>query len=567
MEIRKSLLLFLILVCGVFAFTAFVVSKQVVENVVQDLTWKYSQVAAQYDVERTLSPILEEVKLAQTVAKDPHVVSWARNVGDEVYRSTAEDVLERYRWQFKSKNFFIVLDSDLSYHYNDVQSIRQPSYLRYYLEPESVTDVWYFNQRRQGQHLSVNIAKDIHIDRTKVWINQAIYDNGQFLGIVGTGMDIELFTHQLAYRHTSSLKTLFVDESDRVQLILHSGEFDYPLRNSQFEKPSLDTFIPNQNDFTVLSQFMRKQKAGQEAELLMIEQEGGRAVVAIHYVAELGWYELTFVDVASMLPTWAYTNLSYVFFALSLLLGGFAYYYSVKVWIRPMEEQVAKIRTLADGSTVQLESKLRSTSLESNLAILEQELVQSRNSLQKLVASRTAALDELTTLDVVTRLWNRKGLEQELSRELARSEREQEPFGLIWIDLGLTGRNDIDVNSVTYENTLNAAGCGIARAVRAYDRAARWEDDEFLVLVRAKYSCNLQQLAHRIKTCISTERDVKEDVYCTGGTLAIGGTIVEPGMTEKEALTLADRALYIAKDKQGEFIYIHQFDKPIDRIA
>ncbi|MDN3683609.1 hypothetical protein QW180_03395 [Vibrio sinaloensis] len=78
-------------------------------------------------------------------------------------------------------------------------------------------------------------------------------------------------------------------------------------------------------------------------------------------------------------------------------------------------------------------------------------------------------------------------MEQELSRELARSEREQEPFGLIWIDLGLTGRNDIDVNSVTYENTLNAAGCGIARAVRAYDRAARWEDDEFfLVLVRAK---------------------------------------------------------------------------------
>ncbi|MDN3683611.1 hypothetical protein QW180_03405 [Vibrio sinaloensis] len=184
-------------------------------------------------------------------------------MGDEVYRSTAEDVLERYRWQFKSKKlFFIVLDSDLSYHYNDVQSIRQPSYLRYYLEPESVTDVWYFNQRRQGQHLSVNIAKDIHIDRTKVWINQAIYDNGQFfLGVVGTGMDIELFL--LISWLTDippHLKTLFVDESDRVQLILHSGEFDYPLRNSQFEKPSLDTFIPNQNDFTVLSQFMRKQK-------------------------------------------------------------------------------------------------------------------------------------------------------------------------------------------------------------------------------------------------------------------------------------------------------------------
>ncbi|MDN3683610.1 hypothetical protein QW180_03400 [Vibrio sinaloensis] len=141
----------------------------------------------------------------------------------------------------------------------------------------------------------------------------------------------------------------------------------------------------------------------------MIEQEGGRAVVAIHYVAELGWYELTFVDVASMLPTWAYTNLSYVFFCTEFVVRWFC----LLLQCQSLDQADGragrkKIRTLADGSTVQLESKLRSTSLESNLAILEQELVQSRNSLQKLVASRTAALDELTTLDVVTRLWNRK---------------------------------------------------------------------------------------------------------------------------------------------------------------
>lgn len=567
MKIRKSLLLFVVLTCGVFAFTAFLVSRQVVKNVVHGLTWKYSQVAAQYDVERTLSPILDEVQLAKTVARDPHIVSWADNVGDEVYRATAEEVLERYRWQFKSKNFFIVLDKDLSYHFNDVPSIRQPTYFRYHLDPDSEADAWYFNQRDRRQPLLVNIARDTHLDRTKVWINQAIYRNGQFLGVVGTGMDIELFTHPLTYRGASSLKTLFVDQTDRIQLALHSGKFDYSLRNSHSDKSSLEAFIPSKSDYTMLSQFMQKQKAGQEAELLVIEQEAGQAVVAIHYVAELGWYELTFVDVSSMLPTKATTHLSYLFFALSLLLCGLAYYYVVNTGLRPIEEQDERIRALAAGSSVSLSLDDSSSPLASNLAVLEQELAQSRDSLQEMVTSRTAALGELTTLDVVTRLWNRRGLEQELARELSRAKRDHEPFGLIWIDLGLTDRSDVDVHSTTFENTLHAAGCGIVRAVRAYDRAARWEDDEFLVLVRAQYSCNLQQLAHRIKTCISTERDVRQEVYASGSVLAIGGTIVKPGMTVKEALTLADRALYIAKEKQGEFIYIHQSDKSVDSIA
>ena len=50
-------------------------------------------------------------------------------------RAVAEETLDRYRWQLKSKNFFIVLDENLAYHYNDVQSVREQTFLRYYLDP------------------------------------------------------------------------------------------------------------------------------------------------------------------------------------------------------------------------------------------------------------------------------------------------------------------------------------------------------------------------------------------------------------------------------------------------
>tara|TARA_Y100001956_G_scaffold70042_1_gene73745 strand:+ start:2692 stop:4365 length:1674 start_codon:yes stop_codon:yes gene_type:complete len=557
MRLRRTLLLFLILTSSVFAFTAYTVSKQVVDSVVQDLVWKYSRVAAQYDVERTLSPILEEVALAKAIAKDPHIISWALNARDEIYKSTAEEALERYRWQFKSKNFFIALDSDLSYHFNDVQSIRQPSYLRYYLEPDSVTDAWYFSQKHQGQALSVNIAKDVHIDRTKVWVNQAITYKGQFLGLVGTGMDIEQFTNQLTHRHFSSLKTLFVDESDRVQIILQSGELDYPLRSSAFEKPVLSSLVPNRHELNVLSQLMRQQKSGQEAELLMIEQEEGRAVVSIHYIEELGWYELTFVNVDSMLSPWIYTNLSYLFIGLSMMFSLLAFYYWCNRWVKPLEKWGQRIETMANESEFTIVGA--KGTFEEQLSALERELKESRHSLRQMVASRTAALDELTTVDVVTQLWNRKGLENELSMELARTRREQTSFGLIWIDLGLNDGSELETNSEAFEQVLNKAGKGIGKAIRLYDRASRWEDDEFLVLVRAKHACNLEILAQRIKSCIYSEIDSEQDQiqFPRLSELAIGGAMICPGLTKKDALAMADRALYIAKEQGGDKIYIY----------
>jgi diguanylate cyclase (GGDEF)-like protein len=565
MKYRQTLLLFLILVSCAFGLTAYFVSKQIIENVVEDLTWKYSQVAAQYDVERTLAPILEEVALVEQLAQHPHILSWAHQNDDPVYRSAALETLEHYRWLFRSKNFFIVLDGDLSYHYNDVPSVRSPSFLRYYLEPDSATDTWYFEQRNKKQDLSVNIAKDVHIDRTKVWVNQAIMDRGEFLGVVGTGLDITLFTNQLAHKHASSLRTFFVDAKSNVQLILDNGKFQYPLRTADFKKPNLSTYIPNRHELNVLSQLMRQQKDGEEAELLMIEQEEGRAVVSIHYIDELGWYELTFVNVDSMLPPWAYSNLSYFFIALSLIFGVMAYLYCLRVWVNPIESWALRIRSLANESEFYRECK--GTHLGQYVDVLETELSQSRHSIQKMVVSRTAILDELTTVDVVTQLWNKKGLDQELDLELARAEREQIRFGLLWIDLGVMDQLGFDSCNDTYDHLLFTAAQGIEKAVRVYDRAARWEDDEFLVLVRASYPCNLEQLAKRITACIAEQQKDVGQVNSSLASLAIGGVIIEPGTSKAEALALADRALYTAKQKAENNIYIYHSKKAVDQIA
>jgi GGDEF domain-containing protein len=49
--------------------------------------------------------------------------------------------------------------------------------------------------------------------------------------------------------------------------------------------------------------------------------------------------------------------------------------------------------------------------------------------------------------------------------------------------------------------------------------------------------------------------------------LAIGGVIIEPGTSKLEALALADRALYAAKHKTENSIYIYHSQKAVNQIA
>tara|TARA_Y100001960_G_scaffold328526_1_gene417506 strand:- start:2409 stop:3131 length:723 start_codon:yes stop_codon:yes gene_type:complete len=234
-----------------------------------------------------------------------------------------------------------------------------------------------------------------------------------------------------------------------------------------------------------------------------------------------------------------------------------AFYYWCNRWVKPLEKWGQRIETMANESEFTIVGA--KGTFEEQLSALERELKESRHSLRQMVASRTAALDELTTVDVVTQLWNRKGLENELSMELARTRREQTSFGLIWIDLGLNDGSELETNSEAFEQVLNKAGKGIGKAIRLYDRASRWEDDEFLVLVRAKHACNLEILAQRIKSCIYSEIDSEQDQiqFPRLSELAIGGAMICPGLTKKDALAMADRALYIAKEQGGDKIYIY----------
>ncbi len=554
MKLKYKLLLFIVLVGSVFAVTVYAISKRIIDSVVEELVWRYAQIAVQYDAESTLATILSEVRLVQQVANNPNLTTWLENADDQVYQSVGLESLEQFRWQLRSKNYFVVADSTLSYYYSGPPSDGYKNAKRYQLEPQAVTDRWYFEQKQSGDELRVNIATDAHMKITKVWINQAVMKNGLFVGVVGTGVDMGLLLEKLSKGRPDALHTVFVDSNEKVQLSLEAENVEFPLRDSQKNKPYLNEILQNPEDYATLQTLMIKQRREQEPSKALVEKGSRNAIAAIEFIEPLQWYKITFVDVNRMMPVWV-TPFLYLTLLFSSLFVGFASYLVLKrEFVKPIEFWSRRLASLAN--IVHSEHMSVESNVERSVVLLEGELAQSRKGLEQMVSMRTAALDQMATFDVLTQLHNKRGIERELQAELSRANREQYQFGLMWVDAGIFTEDGEPPESKTYQSALQFIAEGLRAAIREYDIAARWGDDEFLLLVRSSERKVLRKIALRLQEYTSSILPEGGEIGGVCFSLSVGGAVISSGMNQKQALAMADSALYRAK-KIDERIYIH----------
>lgn len=552
MRLKYKLLLFIILVGSIFAVTVYAISKRIINTVVEELVWQYAQIAVQYDAESTLASILEEVELIQRAAEHPNLTSWLDNPHDDVYESVALQTLDKYRWQLKSKNYFVVSDQTLVYSYQGAPDSEVREIKQYVLEPQAVTDRWYFEQRSNQDTLRVNIATDAHMKITKIWINQAIIRDGQFKGLVGTGMDMGLLLDRIQSSRPDALHTLFVDRHEKIQLSLESDSVEFPLRNSRKNKPYLHEVTHSTSDYQTLKTLMVKQRNGEEPSRALVQKGAGYAVVAIEFIEPLDWYKITFVDVERMMPNWAIPFLYTTLVLSSLLISLVSYLVLKRQFVRPIVYWNQRLATLANMTYSEFSSA--ESNVERSLILLEDELQQSRKNMEHLVSERTAALDKLATFDVLTNLLNQRGIERELQAELSRARRERYCFGLIWVEADVVTQTQGEMSTERYHQSLQRVADGLRSVIREYDLAARWGEGEFLVLVRSDDYHVLHKIAGRLKEYVNSGIGVPSEFTVIN--LSVGGALVSPELDQKQALAMADSALYRAKTLDDR-VYIH----------
>jgi len=155
-------------------------------------------------------------------------------------------------------------------------------------------------------------------------------------------------------------------------------------------------------------------------------------------------------------------------------------------------------------------------------------------------------LAELSQTDPLTRLLNARGFAARLHAEIKRSQRDNEPLSLLFLDVdGLKNINDRHGHRAG-SDALRQVAEVIRGKLRETDMSARWGGDEFTILVPRTDADAAIHLAERIRTSVA-EQSGGWPVTASIGVATLGSA--EDGVDPNAAALMraADDAMYEAK--------------------
>lgn len=159
----------------------------------------------------------------------------------------------------------------------------------------------------------------------------------------------------------------------------------------------------------------------------------------------------------------------------------------------------------------------------------------------------SSELHELAARDSLTAAYNRRSLETELSRLLARSRRTGDPVALMMIDVDhFKGINDRFGHGVGDE-VLRRLAATVRETIRTEDYFARYGGEEFCIVLPATAAGEARVLAERLRQRYAAMRMNSAEVEFSS-TISIGlADTRQCGLDQLVLLAAADRALYRAK--------------------
>ena len=155
-------------------------------------------------------------------------------------------------------------------------------------------------------------------------------------------------------------------------------------------------------------------------------------------------------------------------------------------------------------------------------------------------------LSNLATLDPLTRLLNRRGMEDTLQISLAQASRRGSPTSAIMVDIDhFKGVNDSFGHEVG-DHVLRQVADVLGRLSRSSDVVARTGGEEFLLILPETELESARVLAERIREAIG-ERPLLVDSQRIAVTVSLGVACTVGDANLDDLSQEADRAMYLAK--------------------
>lgn len=200
-----------------------------------------------------------------------------------------------------------------------------------------------------------------------------------------------------------------------------------------------------------------------------------------------------------------------------------------------------------------LSDKINGTAFnDGDLQLLLKFLNHAGNLLQRTaVLERANLLEELSTSDALTGLYNRRFLNHRLEEELSRSDRQNLEFAVVLLDLDhFKNYNDL-CGHLAGDKALKKVAHLLRRSAREMDSVSRFGGEEFCIILPETGRESAKLVAERMRMAIEREPFLGEEQLPLGRlSISIGiARFPEDGDSTTALLNAADLALYQAKRK------------------
>lgn len=198
------------------------------------------------------------------------------------------------------------------------------------------------------------------------------------------------------------------------------------------------------------------------------------------------------------------------------------------------EERVTRA-ALRDGSLVRLGGRVTF-----RFSVMEEDEQRALSSLQ-----------DLGHCDPLTRVYNRRHLEQHLAAELAFAERHSSSISLILLDIDRFKAVNDQYGHLAGDRVLERVAELISGQIRVEDMLARYGGEEFIIVLRETPVGGAEVLAERIRRAVAEAAIELSPEQTLSVTLSAGcaSLACASSMGAGQLLEIADRRLYLAKQQ------------------
>lgn len=215
-----------------------------------------------------------------------------------------------------------------------------------------------------------------------------------------------------------------------------------------------------------------------------------------------------------------------------------------------------------DGETVvhavryAIERKRTAQALQALNGTLEQRTVELEganarlNSVTHELRNANEHLAQLILIDPLTGLLNRRGLQQALSQEIARSRREGSMLCALLVDLDDFKRINDTLGHTVGDEALVKMTRQLKASVRATDHAARIGGDEFVILLPGTRPAEGMLIAEKLRLAVSGTSIALSSLESVTVTASLGLVQVSEGTTSVEEL-LSQAELMLQRSKHA----------------